>query len=701
MATATTRDFATLAGVLLSQSQELVSEWLPGGERKGREWICGNLKGDTKTNGGSCRVNLDTGMWQDFATEDRGGDLISLYAKINGCKNSDAYDKLAGAAGYIAASTVVNEGPLKKVPKLIAAPQGTEPPAPPGNPSNIYPYCDRRGTPIMYVVKYIIKDEKIFVTYSWSADDREWTKKAWPNKRPLFGLNELHRKDRGVVMVCEGEKATLAAAELFPHLVCMCWTGGSKAVGKTDWSPLEGRDVILWPDADQPGIDAMDQVTAKLRAVAVSSLRRILPAGKPKGWDAADATLDDAITLVDESRDVDVDGDIRSSDDVRAAAGVIIDPQTYKPMKNLHCIGNVMRTVPELRDSIWYDDFHSKIFTTWRGKQREWCDADTFAVTEYFQGHLQIDVRDDNVRKAVHLHASRNRRNEPNEWLQGLKWDGINRIDMMMADAFGVEQTIYSMAVSKNFMLSLAARISKPGCKVDSMVVFEGAQGTFKSTAMSIIGGDWYTEMIESINTKDFFLALHGKLIVEIAELDAFNKGETTRIKQTISNACDRYRKPFDRETQDHPRRCIFVGTTNETHYLKDSSGGRRFWPISCGRINLDLLKENRDQYFAEACQRINSGASWWDMPVGDAAEEQEARREEDTWEEAIKNWLYASTGEITTKQILLDAVGLDVDKQDRRSSNRACAIMRMMGYENKVSKSVDGRKSARTWTPK
>ena len=115
---------------------------------------------------------------------------------------------------------------------------------------------------------------------------------------------------------------------------------------------------------------------------------------------------------------------------------------------------------------------------------------------------------------------------------------------------------------------------------MDNMIVLEGEQGSLKSTALGALGGPWYAEVNESVQSKDFHLSLQGKMIIEIAELDSFSKAETTRIKQVITCQTDRYRKPYGHYTEDHPRTCVFAGSTNEDQYLRDHTGGWRFVPF-------------------------------------------------------------------------------------------------------------------------
>ncbi len=321
------------------------------------------------------------------------------------------------------------------------------------------------------------------------------------------------------------------------------------------------------------------------------------------------------------------------------------------PFSNLDNGIRVLERHPDFANFVWFDEFHQKLLTDWKvqGRPREWENIDTLNLTAYMQRDMGITrLSDEIVFKAVTITGHRHKRNDPRDWMDSLQWDGTARVENFFMDCFGVKDTDYSQAVSRNFWVGMVARIYRPGCQLDNMVVLEGSQGIGKTRALRMIGGSWYTEAHESVTSNDFFMMLHGKLIVEIAELDAFSRAEVTRIKQVVSCTTDRYRAPYERKSEDHPRMSIFVGTTNERSYLRDQTGARRFWPLQCGEIRHDKIVADRNQLFAEAVALFKSGADWYQMPKGTTEQEQENRRQSDAWEDVIHEYTIGKS-EVTT----------------------------------------------------
>jgi len=195
-------------------------------------------------------------------------------------------------------------------------------------------------------------------------------------------------------------------------------------------------------------------------------------------------------------------------------------------------------------------------------------------------------------------------------------------------------------------MIGIIARIFRPGCSMQYMPILEGLQGIGKSGLWRALGGEWFQDTPLKLGDKDAYMQLTGTLIYEIAEMDSFNKAESTLVKGFITQENDRFREPYGRRPIDNPRQCVFVGTTNHGEYLKDTTGNRRFWPIAAVNMDIDLLKSMREQIFAEAFHRFNEGERW--HPSRDEERQyfvpqQDARRIVDPWLYPLQEFLFCS----------------------------------------------------------
>ncbi|WP_162094745.1 VapE domain-containing protein [Pseudomonas chlororaphis] len=357
---------------------------------------------------------------------------------------------------------------------------------------------------------------------------------------------------------------------------------------------------------------------------------------------------------------------------------------------------------------IGFSAFSSKIVklraAPYGGGVGDWADIDDMLVMKWLAQQYNLRVKSTHVIEAVSVVAHDHAFHPVRDYLNGLEWDRVPRLDSWLTDIMGVAPTEYSSKVGKRWMVSAVGRVMKPGCKADSVMILEGAQGAGKSTAMRELGGEWFMDTPFSLGDKDGFQAIRGKWIVELGELDSFNKAESTKAKQFFSASTDTYRESYGRRTMDVPRQCVFVGTTNQDEYLKDATGNRRYWPVACTKVDLETLREVRDQLWAEAMFCYLSGDIWWvnrdESPL--FAEAQEERFVVDEWEGPILTWLEASqVGETATgTDILSGALKLDFGHWGKPEQMRVGAIMHRLGWR-KVRLSALAKSGIRPWAYK
>ncbi len=316
-------------------------------------------------------------------------------------------------------------------------------------------------------------------------------------------------------------------------------------------------------------------------------------------------------------------------------------------------------------------------------------------------------VKPDLVRRVIDSVSRRNAFHPIRDYLDPLVWDGQSRIRTWLIDYCGVagsdsDSEQYVTSVGEKFLVSAVARVMEPGCKADHMLVLEGPQGIGKTTLVRILAGeDWFTDQIADLGSKDASMQLRGVWIVELSELAAMGRAELERQKVFISQQAERFRLPYGHRIVHVPRQCVFIGTTNSDTWLKDETGGRRFWPVRCGRIDLARLKADRDQLWAESVVRYRAGASWWldDAEViQQAVEEQRGRFLEDPWAgEAVKYAeeesilpMSAPRGSVSIPEILT-RMGIDLAKRDQVAMNRVARCIKSAGWERFRQRSGSG----------
>jgi predicted P-loop ATPase len=216
------------------------------------------------------------------------------------------------------------------------------------------------------------------------------------------------------------------------------------------------------------------------------------------------------------------------------------------------------------------------------------------------------------------------------------------------------------------------------------VLILEGPQGILKSSALQALADPWFTDRISNLGGKDAAMEISGIWLIELAELDALLKAVLSATKGFVSRH-DRFRPPYAKHLVDRPRQCVFAGSINPIGgYLKDPTGGRRFWPVRCGVIDLQALVRDRDQLWAEAFVRFRGGAPWWlETPELQAlaAGEQDARFEADAWTEKLNEWLVGRQ-DVSVGEVLVGALGIPQESWSQTAQNRVAKILVYHGFE-------------------
>jgi predicted P-loop ATPase len=332
-------------------------------------------------------------------------------------------------------------------------------------------------------------------------------------------------------------------------------------------------------------------------------------------------------------------------------------------------------------------------------------DVDVTALQEWFQLSGLPLIGPETVHKAVELRAREHSFHPVRDYLNGLCWDLKPRVEAWLTAYLGVASTDYTRAIGRMFLVAAVARVFRPGCQADYMLILEGPQGEFKSSACRILGGAWFSDHLPDIATagKDVSQHLRGKWIIEVTELDAMSRAESSQLKAFLTRTVEQYRRSYGRKEVSEPRQCLFVGSTNKRIYLRDETGSRRYWPVETGAIDLPALKRDRDQLFAEALQLFMGGVQWWPDRAFETAHvkpEQEQRFEADPWEDPISAYLQGLPGplfEVLISQVARYALGFASDaKVGTADARRIAAVLEREGWRR-----APRRKDGRWWIKK
>jgi predicted P-loop ATPase/5S rRNA maturation endonuclease (ribonuclease M5) len=667
----------------------------------------------------------------DYVMETRRVDFATAASIISGD------DGDTGAKRKARAATPPHD-PYKDVTPIIPIPKGTKKIKPGERIAVWNPKRERwtkykptaahlykvAGKGFGYVLRMDMDDgRKITPQIMWcsrpgKADD--WSHYTFPKPRPLYGVDLV--KSRKQVVVVEGEKAADAGKALLKMAV-VTWVGGTGAVEHSDWSALAGKDIIIVPDADEPGRAAATEIAGIVSAAKAKKVRIVDTSGQPKGWDLADIkdwTRDQTIGWLKERAQpweppppppAKVEGD-SPEEYADWQEGVIYNADGGPKATSSHNYITFLMHHPDLAGIFVLNEFSLQITLT---KCPKWDKPDTFKPRDiaddditFCQAQLEhygLSPKYDSTRKAIMAAASKRAIHPARTFFMELKdkWDGTKRLDQWLTYYLGVAPTKFSSIVGRKWLIAAVRRVFQPGCKFDTMLILEGPQNIGKSLALrelATFGGvSYFTDAIGDIQRKEAAMTMHGVLIVELAELDALSKAEITQIKSWVTRQEDQYRPPYGSTIRKAPRQCVLAGTVNpEGGYLKDSTGNRRFWPVWCTAVDLEALAHDREQLWAEAVVAHLAGEPLYlrDEEIKVANRAQEERYQEDIWADDLDEYISLKR-EVSVRIITRDVLQIPAERRSMLQERRIVRHLTNRGWK-RVKRRLGVASNKKTW---
>jgi putative DNA primase/helicase len=334
-----------------------------------------------------------------------------------------------------------------------------------------------------------------------------------------------------------------------------------------------------------------------------------------------------------------------------------------------------------------------------------WRDVDTTRTASWLARMHNLYLHSGTVRDAIEIVARKKSFHPIRSWFEKLEWDGHRRADTLLVRHAHVRDSKYVRAVTGKWLISAVARVMNPGCKADHVLVLEGEQRVGKSLFFRTLTGndDWYLETGVDFGSREAMQVISRKWIVELAELDSIGRAALSRTKQFITTQVDTFRPPYGREVVNRPRMCVLGGTINDFEYLRDDTGGGRWWGCRSAatltnKINIKAIASEREQIFAEVFARWKKGEPWHltnYKVIGLAADEQEDRRVQDPWEPRIAKALASPklrAEGTTTYDLLTKVIGLSYGELARAQEMRMGCVLRTLGWQ-RTARRTDQRR--------
>lgn len=309
----------------------------------------------------------------------------------------------------------------------------------------------------------------------------------------------------------------------------------------------------------------------------------------------------------------------------------------------------ILENDPRLAGHLWHNDFSGFDLVRgglpWNPGARQWGDKDDANLRVYMERCYGLTAKD-KIKDAKDAVLTKYRSHPIREYLEGLRWDGVPRLDRLIIDYLGAEDNPLNRAMTRKHFTAAVARVMTPGCKYDYCLILTGPEGIGKSTLLAVMGGEWFNDSVTTMEGKQGMEQLRGAWIVEMSELSSIKRSDVEQTKSFMSRQNDIYRAPYGTVVEAHPRQCVFCGTTNEALFLKGDTGNRRFWVIKAvpdlrkhGEVK-DAVEADRDQLWAEAVQRWRDGERLYLAPGLEAEARQRQEQYNDDSDDPLRDLL-------------------------------------------------------------
>lgn len=316
---------------------------------------------------------------------------------------------------------------------------------------------------------------------------------------------------------------------------------------------------------------------------------------------------------------------------------------------------------------------------TWR----EIREADSIKISHWIERAYGLTCSSGQVYEAIQAIADDEQIHPVRSYLEGLRWDGQERIGTLLPAYIGATDTPLNQEISRCFLVSCVARIMSPGCKVDTVLILVGDQGRHKSSAFQALAADWFGDTKITPGDKDAYQTLPGHWIYELAEMETWGARAWGINKAFASSRADTYRPSYGRITRRFKRQVVFVGSTNHPEFLADPTGERRWWPVRVTeKIDLARLTQDRDQLWAEAVAQYRQGRQWWlpeELETDQALAAAEFK-EHDAWEEVVGAWIGRWVGAFSIFQVAEGALSILPRDLDKKTQTRLGDVLRNLG---------------------